>query len=98
MTTKVNASVEFQVNMTLTEIEARALDAIVGYGIKPFLEVFYKSLGKSYLQPHEKGAITLFQHIRSDLGQQLYNIDEAKKAISNLNVIKPIIAESKQLN
>jgi len=90
MKTAVKSNVEFLINVQLTEIEARALDAIVGYGIKPFLEVFYKSLGQSYLKAHEDGAKTLFEHVRADLSQQLHNIDEARAAINKINVINPI--------
>jgi len=90
METATIATVEFKINIQLTEVEARALDAIVGYGIKPFLEVFYPKMGEAYLKKHEAGAKTLFEHVRTELGQQLNNIDKAKQAINNLNVITPI--------
>ncbi len=35
--------------------ELKALDALAGYGVDSFLKVFYQHLGKSYLEPHEKG-------------------------------------------
>lgn len=87
MNSKVNAQIEFTINISLTEVEARALEAIVGYGYDPFEKVFYQHLGEHYLKPHAKGAKTLFEHVRQDLGQKLRNVDIAKKAINDLNVI-----------
>lgn len=41
--------------MTLDHEELRALDALVGYGIDPFIKLFYKHMGEAYLKPHEAG-------------------------------------------
>ena len=62
---KVRASVTFKVDCTLTEGDLRALDAIAGYGTKAFLEVFYKHLGKAYLEPWEDDVVKLFEKVRS---------------------------------
>ncbi len=64
METTYKVSINMEVNLKLTEIEVRALDALAGYGVKQFLETFYKQMGKTYLQPHEKGLIDLFEKIR----------------------------------
>ena len=48
---KTNSKIEVNVVLTLTEEEARALKNITVYGNKPFLEWFYKNLGKHYLKP-----------------------------------------------
>lgn len=53
-------SVALHVTLQLSEPEAAALDALAGYGTEPFLKVFYEHMGKSYLQPHEAGLISLF--------------------------------------
>ena len=57
-----------EVTLVLSEDEAKALDALVGYGHKSFLEVFYAHLGKAYLQPHERGLKSLFESVRTGEG------------------------------
>lgn len=74
--------VEVSATIKLTETELRALEALVGYGTDNFLEVFYKQMGKHYLQPHEAGIRTLFDVIRSDLNPILHRADAAKKAFA----------------
>lgn len=75
--------IEFSVTLTLTVGEAKALDAIVGYGTDAFLEVFYPKLGKAYLQPFENDMRKLFDKIKSDLGHEVHKIETAKKAINS---------------
>lgn len=60
---EVKIDVDVKATMVLSEVELRALDALVGYGIEPFLKVFYEKLGKHYLQPHEEGLRALFKNI-----------------------------------
>jgi len=62
-----------------SEIEARALDALAGYGTDAFLECFYKHMGKAYLQPYEKGLIELFDSIRGEIPPHLNRVDKARK-------------------
>jgi hypothetical protein len=81
---KSTVTVTYTCHLVLTEGEMRALDALAGYGIKPFLEVFYAKLGKHYLSPHEKDLRTLFKKIRDDGGKQLHVIDEARKLLEGL--------------
>jgi len=45
--------------------------------------VFYPKLGKAYLQPFEKDMRTLFDKIKSDLGNEVHKIETARKAINN---------------
>jgi DNA-directed RNA polymerase alpha subunit len=75
---KSTSSLEVNIILKLTETEARALKAITVYGAKPFLEVFYEKLGKSYLQPYEKGVISLFETIDQELPQHLKKADDAR--------------------
>lgn len=75
------AQVEFSIKFTLTKGEAQALDAIVGYGVEPFLKVFYEHMGKAYLQPHEKEMRKLFERVKSDLPKEIYKIEKAQQAI-----------------
>lgn len=79
--TAFKTEITAKVVIELTEVEARALDAMAGYGHEPFLEGFYNNLGKSYMQPHEKGVISLFEMIRNELPTYLKKIDAVKKAI-----------------
>lgn len=74
--------VEVSAIIKLTEVELRALEALVGYGTDPFLKVFYEVMGKHYLQPHEAGIRSLFDVIKSDLNPILDRADAAKKAFA----------------
>lgn len=68
------------ITIRLTEPEAAALDAIVGYGADEFLKVFYEHLGKGYLAPHESGLRSLFDSVRAgDASVQLF-LRKAKEA------------------
>ena len=73
---KSTLALDFQITLKLTLAEAKALKEITGYGHKPFLEGYYKQLGKSYLQPHEKGVISLFTTIKENLGNQIFKADQ----------------------
>lgn len=57
------ATIQATVTLALSESEAAALDALVGYGVEPFLKVFYKELGEAYLKPHEAGLRSLFESV-----------------------------------
>lgn len=72
---------EFDVWVNLTECQARALDALAGYGTDSFLDVFYKHMGKHYLKPHEEGLRSLFESVRDTIANQLDHVDRVKKAI-----------------
>lgn len=73
-------SISASVTIELTEEEAGALDAIVGYGVDPFLEAFYEKLGKSYLQPFEAGLRSLFESVRCGPGSVQGVLDRARAA------------------
>lgn len=74
------AMIQATITLGLSEDEAGALDALAGYGIEPFLEVFYPKLGRAYMEPHEKGLRSLFASIRGgDTGIPLF-LKRAKEA------------------
>lgn len=75
------SKIEGSVTLVLTEGEARALDAIVGYGSKVFVEWFYKTHGQHYLKPHAKSMESLFEKARTQLPAHLRKFDEARKAL-----------------
>lgn len=76
---KIDTKVEVNITITLTEEEARALNAITIYGNTAFLKVFYEHLGKNYLQPHERGLIDLFSKIQSSLPENLKRINKVRE-------------------
>lgn len=73
---------ELNVGIQLTGAEVRALDALVGYGIDAFLEVFYEHMGRHCLRPHEAGLRSLFETIRSELPAVMRRHDAALKAFA----------------
>lgn len=76
-----NLKLEFDVWVNLTECQARALDALAGYGTDVFLKVFYEHMGKHYLKPHEEGLRSLFESARGTIANQLHHVDRVKRAI-----------------
>lgn len=87
--------VEVDVNLKLTMVEAQALDALSGYGIKPFLEVFYTHMGKNYLEPHEAGLVSLFETIRGNLPPI---IERYKKARTAFALHDPVVMNRSELD
>ena len=81
MNSKLILKTEFKFFLELTEPEALALQAILCYDEKEFLEVFYGKMGKAYLQPHEDGFISLVNISRENLTPQLKDMDAIKKLI-----------------
>jgi len=94
MEIKSTSYFEVGITLQLTEVEARALEAIVGYGTEEFLKCFYQHLGKHYLEPHEEGVKILFKTIKTELPKHLKKADdvrdvwagrkEAKKKVENI--------------
>ena len=61
----IRPTIQGEITLALSMEEAAALDAIVGYGVEPFLKVFYSQMGEAYLKPYEKGLRSLFESVRS---------------------------------
>lgn len=74
---KPQIHIQAQAIIMFDESEMRALDALIGYGVQPFLDVFYKHLGKAYLQPHEAGMRSLFDTLGVVRGA-LLRMDDAR--------------------
>lgn len=81
---EIKPTVNFTVRCELTEGELRALDALVGYGFKPFIDCFYTHMGKSYLEPFEGDLKQLFEKIEQ-LRPAVSNIQEARKMLGLQN-------------
>lgn len=80
---KTTVNVETKITLELTEGEAEALHAIVGYGPKLFLEWFHKTHGKYYISPHEKHIPTLFDKA-GRLGTALARIKAARPELNKI--------------
>jgi hypothetical protein len=74
-------SVNFEAVLHLTEPEIRALDALVGYGIEPFIKAFYENLGEAYMRDHVGGLRTLFESINTQVRPELYRMEEVQKVL-----------------
>ncbi len=85
--------VETRATIELSEVEMRALEALIGYGVQPFLDVFYQHMGKHYLRPHEAGIRSLFKTIGSDIPDVLRRADAARQAFA---LDEPVIRSRKE--
>lgn len=74
-------NVTISVTVELSEAEIGALDALAGYGVDEFLKVFYERMGRSYLEPHEKGLRSLFGSVRESWPNMMSMAKEARKAV-----------------
>lgn len=75
-----HAGVSLSATLTLTEPELAALEALAGYGDDAFLRNFYQLLGRTYLEPHEKGVRTLFRTVREHIPGLLSRAKKAREA------------------
>lgn len=75
-------TVDLKVSFQLNEAEARAFDALVGYGADNFIKAFYEGLGKAYMQEHEAGLRSLFKSVRESLPGILGKLDNARVAFN----------------
>jgi hypothetical protein len=78
----VRSAITVDLVISLTEDQARALDALVGYGTHAFLKVFYTHMGEAYLKPHEKGLISLFETIKEVVPRELATVEHARQLLS----------------
>lgn len=79
-----NPKIELKITLSLTEDEARALEALAGYGVDPFLKVFYAKMGRHYLEPHEAGLRSLFYAARG-LSAYFDRKDKAERTFYGLD-------------
>ena len=75
--------VTFECSMTISEVEARALDGLTGYSFKDFVDTFYAQLGKVYLEDHEEGLRSFFTTVREYVVPQIAVIDDARRKLLN---------------
>jgi len=89
------AQVNSSVLIELTGVEIRALHVLTEYGTQPFLEAFYKVMGKTFLQPHAAGIESLFDTIQRDLGPIIRREEAAKQAFT---LRDPVVINKAELN
>lgn len=83
---KSESLIKGEVLLVLSEGEARALEAICGYGPDEFVKWFYKYHGKHYLQPHEKAMRSLFSTVKDQLPKHLTKLDKAREHFKELGL------------
>lgn len=71
--------VDVRITFVVDEAEARALDALAGYGDDAFIKVFYDHLGKAYMRDHEAGLRKFLSSIRDVVNPSLASLDRARK-------------------
>lgn len=82
---KIKAEVTVSISVNFTLDEAKALCQLTTYGTKHFLRVFYANMGRAYLQPHERGLISLFETIKDTLPNAINECDMSIKNVNDLN-------------
>ena len=81
---EIKTSVSIETTVVLTEIEVRALDALVGYGIDSFLANFYKNMGKHYMKPNEEGIRQVFKTVEEKIRPHLARINRIRKELDKI--------------
>ncbi len=76
------AAIEFSSVLTLSEVEIRALGALVGYGDDAFLKVFKEKLGTAYIRSHEAGLKSFFATVREQVIPALQDINGARRDLA----------------
>lgn len=71
---KLGVTVTFEID----EEEARALEAMAGYGEETFIKAFYTNLGEAYMKRHEAGLRRFLASIRDVVNPALGRIDQAR--------------------
>ena len=77
------ASVSLRFNFSISEEEARALDALAGYGDDAFIAAFYEKLGKAYMEKHEAGLRQFLKDIRSIIPSAISRLNKARACFNN---------------
>ncbi len=72
-------------SLSLSEEEARALEALGGYGADAFIKRFYEFLGESYMKPHEAGLRSFLEGTKSIAGF-LTRTDDARLVFTGARV------------
>ncbi len=79
---QLDLELKIRLNLQLTEVEGRALEAMVCYGFEPFKKVFYDKLGEAYMKKHEAGLKILFESVKKQVVPKLNKIDKFKTELT----------------
>jgi hypothetical protein len=74
--------VRISVTFTINEEEARALDALAGYGDQAAIDAFYKYCGSHYMKPYESGLRQFLVGIRRIVTPALEKADRARATLA----------------
>lgn len=74
-------SLDLKIVLVISEEEARALDALAGYGDDAFIKAFYEKLGEAYMRDHEGGLRMFLKSVRESSGISgvLGRMDDVRK-------------------
>lgn len=72
---------DLRIRFEINEAEARAMDALAGYGTDAFVQAFYEVLGKAYMRDHESGLREFLDTIRTVVGPAIHKINEARQLL-----------------
>lgn len=74
-------SLTFTSTITLTEVEMRALEALVCYGDEAFIKAFKENLGSCYIENHTDGLISFFDTVRKQVLPAVHQVDKSRKLL-----------------
>ncbi len=75
------ATADIKITLEISYAEAKALHALTVYGTNPFIQAFYKMMGKAYLEPHAAGLKSLFEAF-SNLPAITKRFEDAKEVFN----------------
>lgn len=87
-------TVQVSVTFTVTEEEARALDALAGY-YQAAIDAFYKGCGKSYVQPYEAGLRSFLKTIGSVVSPALNEADRLRAELREADRVRADLLRAK---
>lgn len=75
----VNPKLDISISFTINEEEARALDALSGYGDDAFIKAFKEKLGEAYMKNHEQGLRSFLRSIRAIVSGGLATLEQSRQ-------------------
>jgi hypothetical protein len=84
MSIDVRTAVVVSATLKLDESQIEALECLTSYhgGVDKFFEVFYKEMGRHYLEPHEAGLRKLFDNVSENARPALEAAKMARKDLA----------------
>lgn len=85
---KVQVKTDVKIIFELDYEQAKALDAMAGYGADAFLKVFKEKLGEHYIRPYENGVRRLFDEIRGSgkpIQHGIWEVEKLDRTIRDIN-------------